>query len=330
MDFNKLPKVELHLHLDCSLSYQVASKINPSISQQEFKENFIAPEKCKDLADFLKCTSSGIALMQSEEHLHLVVHDLFEQLVRDNVIYAEIRFAPLLHCEKGLTPEKVVSVVNDATEKACKESGIEAMLILCTLRHFTEAQSMQTVMLVDHFKGTRVVALDLAADEAGFPIDAHIKAFEYAIEKGISRTAHAGEARGADSIRETLNNFRPTRIGHGVRCLEDPALVEELKASGIHLEVCPSCNVQIDLYNEYKDHPIDRLLKAGVSVGINTDARTLTNITLTQEYQKLHEVFGWGVDDFMQCNLNAVQAAFIPEKLRKKLESCLIDRYDRF
>ena len=137
MDWKKLPKVELHLHLDCSLSYAVVSKIDPSISLEEYRTKFIAPAKCIDLTDFLACAPSSFPLMQTAEHLRLVTLDLFEQLVEDNLIYAEIRFAPLLHTEGGLSAHEVVASVEAATAEAVRSTGIEARIILCALRYKT-------------------------------------------------------------------------------------------------------------------------------------------------------------------------------------------------
>jgi len=283
-----LPKVELHLHLDTSLSFEVVKKLSPYVTENEYKERFIAPKKCIDLADFLECTSSGINLMQKEAELQEVVKDLFAQLERENVIYAEFRFAPLLHIEKGLVPEEIVEIIADSVRDCVGMTGIKLGVILCTLRHFNEGQSMQTVRLVEKYmKSTHVVGFDIASDEAGYPIDAHVKAFEYAIKKDIPRTAHAGEAKGPESVRETLQHFQPTRIGHGVRSIEESELVEYLAENGIHLEICPTSNVQINVFGEYSDHPIDSLYKSGVSVGINTDARALVNMTLTGEYAKI-------------------------------------------
>lgn len=187
--------------------------------------------------------------MQTTEQLRLVTADLFEQLQRDNVIYAEIRFAPLLHTEKGLSAEEVVGTVEDALATASQATGVGAHLILCTLRHFSEAQSLQTVQLVKQFRGTRVAGFDIAADEAGYPVDAHIAAFDYAADNNIPCTAHAGEARGSDSVWETLEHFRPSRIGHGVRSIEDPALLEHLREQNTHLEVCATCNIQTNGYD---------------------------------------------------------------------------------
>jgi len=319
MTLQQLPKVELHLHLDCGLSYEVVSTIDLSVTKADYLRDYIAPAKCDNLADFLTRAVKGFALMQTKEQLQLVVHDLFKQLAANNTLYAEIRFAPLQHLDKGLSPYEVVAATEAATAVAIKETGVEARLILCTLRHFSAAQSVETVKLVEQFKGTIVAGFDIAADEAGFPIDQHIAAFKYAKEKGIFCTAHAGEAKGAESVWETLEHFGPTRIGHGVRSVEDPKLVEHLRRHKIHLEICPSCNVQIGLYDRYENHPIDQLYKAGVSLSVNTDAPTIVDITLTREYEKLQQTFGWTIEDFYKCNVYALEAAFIPEELKMEL-----------
>src|SRR6266516_3465751 len=230
------PKIELHLHLDCSLSYEVVAKIDPSITREAYLRDFVAPTKCASLADFLTRAPRAIALMQTADRLRMVVKDLFEQLQRDSVLYAEIRFAPLLHTEQG-----------------------------------------------------------------------------------IFRTAHAGEASGAESVWETLKHLRPTRIGHGVRSSEDPALVAVLRAEQIHLEICPMSNIQTNIYETYADHPIDRLYRESLSLGVSTDTRMITPVTLRQEYEQLHHCFGWDRQHFLRCNLSALQAAFLPEEKKHEL-----------
>jgi adenosine deaminase len=319
-----LPKIELHLHLDCSLSYDIVKKLRPQILEKEYQEKFVAPEKCINLADFLKCAVSGIELMQTEKELREVVKDLFAQLRRENIIYAEIRFAPLQHLDKGLKAEEVVEIVAETVRECINLKGIKAGIILCTLRHFNENQSLQTVKLVERFIGnTNVVGFDIAADEAGHPIDEHKKAFRYAIKKDIPRTAHAGEAKGADSIWETLKYFSPQRIGHGVRSIEDKRLIEHLVKNNVHLEVCPTCNIQTNVFGKYSEHPIDYLFKAGVSVGINTDARSLVNISLTDEYLKIVNTFNWDRKYLYECNLNALASAFISKSDAEDLEKNL-------
>lgn len=324
-EIRALPKVELHVHLDCCLSYDVVSKLKPGITQDMYRDQFIAPAKCKNLADFLARIDSSIDLMQTEKALHLVTEDLFKQLKKDTVMYAEIRFAPLQHLKNGLTPDEVVDIVEHAVSEASKETGVEARIILCTLRHFTQKQSLRTAKLLEDFRGTHVAAMDLAADEAGFPIYKHIDAFQYIMHRFIPCTAHAGEAKGPESVRETLEQLKPSRIGHGVRSIEEPQLVQELKEKNIHLEICPSCNVQIDIYDTYENHPVDALYRAGVPISINTDARTTTNITLSDEYERLRRTFGWGKQDFLQCNLNALDAAFLADCKKEQLKQRMMN-----
>jgi adenosine deaminase len=329
MDFKALPKVELHLHLDCSLSYKVVSRLDPSITQDEYQNDFIPPDKCTSLAEVLTRASKSVALMQTEEQLRLVTFDAFEQLQRENVLYAELRFAPLLHTEKGLSAEDLVEIVEAAASSASQATGVETRLILCTLRHFSAEQSMHTAKLVERFKGTLVAALDIAGDETAYPLDAHIPAFQFAAQNGILRTAHAGESGGAESVWETLRELGPSRIGHGVHSIEDPTLIEHLRKEHIHLEVCPTSNFRTNAVDTYADHPIDRLYEAGLSLSVNTDGRTLCNITLVQEYEKLHHVFGWDKTHFLQCNLYAIRAAFLPEAVKERLENQLREIYVR-
>ena len=313
------------------MSFDAVAKLDDSVSLEEYQREFIAPRRCTSLADFLTRAPRGFQLMQDEAALALVVDDVFEQLARDGVIYAEIRFAPLLHVERGLTAEQVVAAVDRATEACIRSSGastgIDARLILCTLRHFDREQSLATARLVEQFRGSRVAALDIAGDEAGYPIDAHVPAFQYAIEHGLYRTAHAGEARGPESVWETLREFRPSRIGHGVRSIEDPALVQHLIRERIHLEVCPTSNLQTGISRDYAEHAVDRLYRAGVPLSISTDTRTITNITLGEEYQNLEEHFGWTDADLAACNRAAIDAAFIDEAAKNKLRAGLTASY---
>ncbi|HEX4029375.1 MAG TPA: adenosine deaminase [Terracidiphilus sp.] len=328
MDLRSLPKLELHLHLDCSLSYKAVSRLAPGITREDYQRDYVAPARCTNLADFLSRAPMGFRLMQTEDALRLVVEDLFEQLAEDGVIYVEIRFAPHLHTLNGLTSERVVAIVERAVDKATRATGIEAGAILCTLRHFTAEQSMSTAQLVEQFRSSRVLALDIAGDEAGFPLDAHIDAYRYAREHGLHRTAHAGEACGPESVWQTLRLLDPQRIGHGTRSCEDEALVEHLRREKIHLELCPTSNVQIiPSIAAWEDHPIDRLYRAGVPLSVNTDTRMLTPATLTGEYEGIERVFGWSAQDFHRVNRMALDAAFADDSVKEKIAPRLSASY---
>jgi adenosine deaminase len=328
MDLRKLPKVELHLHLDCSLSFRAVSRLAGVVSQEEYVREYVAPARCTNLADFLSRAPKGFQLMQTEDALRLAAEDLFEQFAEDGVVYAEIRFAPLLHTQRGLTPEQVVAIIEREVDRLSRTTGIEAGVILCTLRHFSEEQGLLTARLVEAFRGSRVVALDLAGDEAGFPLDAHVAAYSYARDRGLFRTAHAGEACGPESVWQTLRQLDPQRIGHGTRSYEDPHLVEHLRAAAIHLELCPSSNVQIiPSIADWADHPINRLYKAGVPLSVSTDTRMLTPTTLTREYENLERIFGWGREELLRTNQMGMEAAFADSATKEKIGRRLKESY---
>ncbi len=328
MDIANLPKVELHLHLDCSLNFTTVHQLDPTITPEAYQQQFIAPKICTNLADYITRADKAVALMQTQQALRETTLGIFDQLQKDHVIYAEIRFAPLKHLEKGLTPEQVVTAVDSAVDEGIKTTGIQVGIILCTLRHFSKEQSLQTVKLVEKFRNRHVVAFDIAGNEAGYPIKNHIAAFKYAHAHDIPCTAHAGEAAGPKSVWETLNNFHPTRIGHGVRSIEDPTLTRYLKESNILLEVCPSSNLQTNMYPDLAHHPVDSLRKRNVPISISTDCRTISNTTLTREYTLLEQQFHWTTADFLAANLAAVDHAFTTDTIKAKLRQQLRAAYN--
>ena len=307
-----LPKVELHTHLDCGLSIRAVRSLHGPISTDAYLERFRGPERCRDLRAFLNCIDTSLDLLQTAPALILAAADLADQLADDNVAYAEVRFAPLLHIRDGLTGEEIVEAVLQGFSAGSVPVGV----LLCTLRHFSTEQGMETLALAEKYLGNGVVGFDLAGDEWNFPLDPHVEVFRRARERGIPYTVHGGEARGADSVLEILEKLSPGRIGHGVRSIEDAEVVDMLRERGVHLEVCPSVNLQIGLFSSAAEHPIDRLRRMGVSVGVNTDARATTGVTLDSEYQLLAEAFDWGEDVFRQANRNALAASFAPSSVR--------------
>jgi len=172
------------------------------------------------------------------------------------------------------------------------------------------------------------MALDLAGDEAGFPLDEHVAAYLFAKEHGLFRTAHAGEGAGPESVWETLRRLEPQRIGHGTRSIEDPKLVEHLARQRIHLELCPTSNVQIiPSIVAMEQHPIDRLYRAGVSLNVNSDSRMLTPTTLTQEYEALRRVFHWGDEELLRANLMGLDAAFTTDAVKVQMKKRFLKAY---
>ena len=319
MKFNNLPKIELHIHLDCSLSYETVKRLRPDTTIDDFNNNFKASKSCSSLKQYIKCADNAISLMQSKESLELVMEDFFNQLIEDNVIYCEIRFAPLLHTEEGLNSREVLNIICNSMNILSKESGVITGLILCTLRHYSKEQSMETVKLVEEFKGKGVLGFDIAADEASYPLDNHIDAFKYAVQNDINCTAHAGEAKGPESIWETIDKLKVKRIGHGVKCIKDPKLVRVLSENNYHLEVCVSSNIKTKTFNKIEDHPISQINKSSISMSINTDGRTISDTDLTNEYELISKKFGWSIEEFKKCNLEAIKHAFISDEIKTLL-----------
>ena len=319
MKFKNLPKIELHIHLDCSLSYETVKRLRPDTTIDDFNNNFKASKSCSSLKQYIKCADNAISLMQSKESLELVMEDFFNQLIEDNVIYCEIRFAPLLHTEEGLNSREVLNIICNSMNILSKESGVVTGLILCTLRHYSKEQSMETVKLVEEFKGKGVLGFDIAADEAGYPLDNHIDAFKYAVQNDINCTAHAGEAKGPESIWETIDKLKVKRIGHGVKCIKDPKLVKVLSENNYHLEVCVSSNIKTKTFNKIEDHPISQINKSSISMSINTDGRTISDTDLTNEYELISKKFGWSIEEFKKCNLEAIKHAFISDEIKTLL-----------
>ena len=319
------PKVELHTHLDCSLRYLAVARLMPEITEAAFFDTFVPPTQVKDLSEFLDCVIPAIDLMQTRESIRVITEDLVDQFADDGVRYAEIRFAPHLLLDKGLSLEEIVETTLAAMHEAGERRGITCQLIFCTLRHYSTARGLEVVDLLQTYQAKGAVALDLAGDEAGFPLEPHIPVFRAARDRGLHVIAHAGEGAGPASVWEILKYLKPERLGHGVRSIEDPALLERLASRQEHLEVCPSCNIMTAMYPAHEDHPIDKLKAAGLSVGINTDGRGTARITLSEEYARLASSFGWGLEEISWANRAALAASFAPDAVRASILQELIE-----
>ena len=324
--YTSFPKVELHIHLDCSLSFKVVECLLPGISQEEYSKKFAAPINCCSLNDYIACAQAAINIMQTKQQLRLITLDLLAQFDADNVVYAEIRFAPLQHLKGGLSPEEVVQEVLNAIQEAKSINRVVVNVILCTLRHFTEQESMTTIKLVERFKGKGVVGFDIAADEAGFPLDNHVSSFQYAKSKAISCTAHAGEAIGPHSVWETLDKLKPNRIGHGIRSIEDNKLMRHLIDHDIHLEVCPTSNQLTRVYPTLAQYPINAVYDSGVSMSISTDGRGISAVDLNQEYTFLTKHFNWDWQHFYRLNSEAIKHSFADEKVKLTIQG-IVDAF---
>ena len=304
------PKIELHLHLDGSLAFSLLQEEDPSLTLKQV----VAKEKCEDLNEYLQKFSLPIAYLQTKEHLENACQALLQMLKEDHVLYAEVRFCPFYHTKQGLSMDEVVSIVCESL----KDSETNVKVLLCMMRGANEEENLSVLSCAQRFLNQGVVGVDLAGAEAVYPTKDYAFLFSKAKQLGIPFTIHAGEADGASSV-ECAIQFGATRIGHGIRSIEQKESIQALKEKKVTLEVCPTSNVQTNAVSTYFDHPIKTLYDQGVFVTINTDNRTVSNITLTEEYQKLKETFGFTEKDFIKMNEYAIASSFLKEEEKQEI-----------
>lgn len=322
----QMEKVVLHLHLDGSLRPETVrewlKEEGKDVSLEEVQNALMVEKDCRDLTEYLEKFDLPCRMLQTEDHIMQATYELFADLAKQNVIYAEVRFAPSKHLEKGLSYDEVVEAAIKGMEMAKESYDIDGSLILCAMRGDSRENNLNTVKTTLKHLGKGVSALDLAGAEALFPTDDYEEIFKVANDLKIPFTIHAGEAAGPESIKKALE-FGAKRIGHGVRCLEDPNLVSELIQKEIPLEVCPISNLQTKATGE--NHPIEELCKRGLYVTISPDNDTVSNTNINEEYEWVLEHTDLCLADLR--NMNNIAARGIFATPQKKAQ--LIDRLNK-
>ena len=321
-----MPKAELHLHLDGSLRVATALEIartrgiDAPRTFAGMRSVLVGPEQSEDQAALLAAFDLPIELMQDVEALEWTTADLVQDKAADNVRYAEIRWAPLLHTERGLTARQVVEAVARGAARGAAGRDITVRLIATLMRSHAPKRNLAFVRdMASHGIPDGLVAVDLAGQEARFPDpELHRGAVELARAIGLHVTLHAGEWGGAAQVRRSLA-LNPERIAHGPLAIDDPALVAELIARGTWLDLCPTSNVQASIVPTVEAHPLRRLLHAGVRVTLNTDDLTVSDITLTEEYTRAVERIGLTLPELWAMDLAALDAAFCEAPVRARL-----------
>ena len=315
--------IDLHLHLDGSLSVatvrELARMQGLEIPQEDcdLLKRLQVSENCRDLNEYLEKFSFPCSLIQTREALSKAVYNLQEELKSQGLLYAEIRFAPQLHTLQGLTQMEVVEAAIDGLRK----SDFEANLILCCMRgNDNQIQNIETVRTAAQYFGRGVCAVDLAGAEALYKTADFEDLFRMAREMGLPFTIHAGEADGPDSVRAALR-FGAGRIGHGVRSVEDGALMTRLAEAGIALELCPTSNLNTNMFPDIAHYPLPVLMNSGVRVTVNTDNMTVSGVSLQDEWIKLISTFSLTSDQIRKLEENAAAASFASPETKHWLRS---------
>lgn len=319
-ELKKLPKVELHLHLDGSISIDLASKLS-KLDKEKLEETMIAPEKCKNLSEYLTKFDLPIQLMQTKENLTQIASNLVDELERENVIYAEIRFAPNFHTKKYLSLDEVV---NSVLKGLSQNKKVKTNLILCMMRGTSVEENKKVIDLAEKYLNKGVCAIDLAGAEDKYPLEEYLPLFSLAKEKNIPFTIHAGENGSASEVEKAIK-IGAKRIGHGIHSISNQKVLDLIKEKDILLEICPTSNVQTNAIDTYANHPIKKLYQHHIALNINTDNRTVSNISLTEEYQKLYKTFSFTLNDYQEMNKNAILHSFLSNKEKEELLKKLVN-----
>lgn len=319
----KLPKTDLHCHLDGSLRIDsimdIAKKENvelPAASERELKEILIPGEECKDLEQYLKAFNVTVSVLQSEAALKRAAYELVEDCARENIRYLEIRFCPVLHTTKDLSSNRVVDAVLFGMRKACRSFNVKAGLIICGLKQMNMEITEKLASLTVSYKNRGVVGFDMAGPEKNYPNVDYWDAFKKILKNNINVTAHAGEAYGPVSIHQAIHYCGSHRIGHGTTLSEDPDLMNYVNDHRIPLEVCITSNLQTRAVKNLNSHPIRKFFDKGLRVTINTDNRLISNTTITKELSICNSQLDFSLKDIKRLITNGFKSAFMNYRKR--------------
>jgi adenosine deaminase len=330
----RAPKALLHDHLDgglrpatvVELANEYGYSLLPTTDVPELATWFHRGAKRNDLVLYLETFAHTVGVMQHRDAIERAAHECAQDLAADGVVYAEVRFAPELHTDAGLTLDEVLEAVFDGFRSGSAGTGLTIYAICSAMR--TAARSLEIAELAVRWRDRGVVGFDIAGAEAGHPPTRHLDAFQYVARENFHATIHAGEAFGLPSIWEAVQWCGAERLGHGVRIIDDiegeqgherlGRLASYVRDRRIPLELCPTSNVNTGVVGSIAEHPIGLLRRLRFRVTVNTDNRLMSDTSMTNEFAQLSAAFGYGLEDFEWLTVNAMKSAFAPfdERLR--------------
>ena len=331
----KLPKAELHCHLDGSLRVSTIidlashQKVELPAKNQEDLHNILAiKEKMKNLEEYLEIFDITLSVLQTPESLMRVAFELAEDCWNDGVRYVEVRYSPILHTQEGMTSSESIDAVKKGLDQAESEFGIKTGIIICGIRNISPEVSLKLADLAVQYKNKGVVGFDLAGAEENFPAKHHQEAFELILKKNINATLHAGEAFGPESIHQAIHACGAHRIGHGTRLIENKDLMAFVNDHRISLEICLKSNIQTRSIPSLEVHPFKYYLDQHLRVTLNTDNRLISDTTLTEEYLLAVNTFNLTLQDIRTIIINGFKSAFLPHNERRELIRKVVDELE--
>ena len=314
----RLPKAELHCHLDGSVRPETLIELGREYStpmprpDADSLRDYMRASDVHSLEEYLERFAVTLSVMQTAEALERIAYELVEDAAADGVRYIEVRYAPVLNIQEGLSLGEAVEAPLRGLARAEQEYGTIGRVIVCALRHLDPDVSFEIAELAVAYRSRGVVGFDLAGPEAAYPAGHHSRAFAYARDHGVACTCHAGEGAGADSVREAVHVCGAQRLGHAARLMEDASLIDYVGEHRIPLEICLTSNVQTGASRSYEAHPLRQFFDRGLSVVLNTDNRLMSDTTLTDEYALAAERLHFTADELSAIALNGFESAFLP------------------
>ncbi len=322
-----LPKIELHLHIEGSLEpelmFELARRNGVDIAFDS-AEAVRAAYRFSDLQSFLDIYYQGARVLIEEQDFFDLCWAYLLRCQRDNVLHTEIFFDPQTHTERGIAFDTVIGGLQRALEKGRTELGISSQLIMCFLRHLDEASAFDTLQQALPHRD-RIIGVGLDSSEAGNPPQKFQRVFEAALEAGFLSVAHAGEEGPASYISDAISLLKVSRIDHGVRCVEDPELVQQLIKTRMPLTVCPLSNIKLCVFDNMQKHNIVELLRQELCVTVNSDDPAYFGGYMTDNFQALAAAHRLSREEIASFSLNAIEASFADDERKRELEAILRD-----
>lgn len=311
----QIPKVELHCHLDGSLPIGIISEL---LGRDVKKEELQVHEDCRNLAEYLEKFDLPLSCMQTEIGLKRAAKAFLKSLKEDHVQYVEVRFAPLLSVHENLDCTRVIQAVLEGLEEAKKECGIFYNVIACAMRHHLEEDNLKMMKAARNFLGEGICAVDLAGNEAAFPMENFQQLFQSARKLGLPFTIHAGECGRVENVIEAVK-CGASRIGHGIALRGHSDAIAMCREKNIGIEMCPISNLQTKAVANQSEYPMREFINEGLCVTINTDNRTVSNSTIQKEMEFVHKNYGITEKELIQMTENAIHVAFADEEVKTEL-----------
>jgi adenosine deaminase len=315
----RLPKAELHCHLDGSLRPRTVLELAeeqgvrlPTTNLAQLTRLLEAGKRTRNLGDYLKIFDYTLAVMQHKDALYRTAFELVEDCAAENVRHLEVRYSPILHRKKRLAFEDIVDPVIAGLRDAGVKYDMSTGVIICGIRSMAPKVSMALAELAVAYKGRGVLAFDLAGQEKDYPAKAHRAAFQLILKNNVNSTVHGGEAFGAQSIAQALHYCGAHRIGHGTRLHEDQDLLRYVRDHRVPLEMCLSSNLQTRAVRTLREHPCGDYFRQGLRVTLNTDNRLMSATTASEEIALAARAFRFSPYEVKRIILNGFKSAFMP------------------